>query len=105
LSIHITDKSDNEEDVVVKDIDIFVGMVCLICKRQFQSEEVLKKHMAQSELHKVLKNSEKKEKCHKGRRFATISFLLLLFFPLVTSDEHGAAQTKTPRPSKGTGCN
>ena len=41
-------------DPLLEGMEIAVGNVCLLCKRQFASEEILKKHQQLSDLHKVL---------------------------------------------------
>ncbi len=41
------------EDVSIPESEQTVGNICLICKRQFVFMETLKKHLAESERHKV----------------------------------------------------
>ncbi len=51
--VHST-SSDAFPDIELDESQIVVGNICLLCKRQFNSLEVLSKHLTMSELHKVL---------------------------------------------------
>ncbi len=45
----------------IDDQSVFIDttrIVCLLCKRRFESIDNLKKHLAKSELHKVILNFE-----------------------------------------------
>jgi hypothetical protein len=50
----VAPSSDTLEQDMLEEVEITVGLVCLLCKRQFASNETLQKHIAMSDLHKVL---------------------------------------------------
>jgi hypothetical protein len=71
--------SDTDLDLDLDSLLDLNKMACLLCKRQFDSIEILNKHIAKSNLHKVIKITKTKEEDEKEKK-NFIKLQIYLFF-------------------------